>query len=102
MKRILAIVAIAAFTACSGGSNDSSKVVNESLNGGTKAADGSSVATADSLRRASDSTQQTGDTSALNSVRGDSTSASGIHGQGSGSRVGGGKTGAPQGKKGQK
>lgn len=79
MKKVLTIVIIAAsLTACGGGNNESAPV------GG------------DSLKKASDSINQTGDTSALNSVMGDSTSASGIHGEGSGSRVGGGKTGEPQ------
>lgn len=56
----------------------------------------------DSLNKASDSVMQTGDTSALNQPLGDSTSPSGSHGQGSGSRVGGGKSGGPQDKKGEK
>ncbi|MCW3079088.1 hypothetical protein [Segetibacter sp.] len=79
MKKVLSIVIIAAsLTACGGGNSESGTV------GG------------DSAQKAFDSVQQTGDTSALNSVMGDSTSASGIHGQGSGSRVGGGKSGEPQ------
>lgn len=81
MKRILAIVAIAVgFTACEG-------------DGGTES---STTGGPDSLKRAFDSVQQTGDTSAMNRPIGDTTSASGIHGAGSGSRVGGGKTGGPQ------
>lgn len=88
MKKLLSIVAIAAFTACGGGNEGSTNA--------------GSATTGDSISRASDSVMQTGDTSALNSVMGDSTSSSGSHGEGSGSRVGGGKTGEPQGKKGQK
>src|SRR3954453_13936511 len=97
MKRLLAIVAIAALTACGGGNNDPSNV-----DGGNGSSNTGAVSTPDSVKRASDSVMQAGDTSALNSSRGDSTSASGTHGQGSGSRVGGGKTGEPQRKKGQK
>jgi len=97
MKKLLAIVAIAAFTGCGSGNNDSS-------NGGSDASNsdnGTGNATiGDSIKRASDSVMQTGDTSALNGKMGDSSSTSGSHGQGSGSRVGGGKTGEPhQGKK---
>lgn len=78
MKKALSILAITAvFAACGGGNN-------------------SNVNTGDSLKRAADSIEQTGDTSALNSVMGDTTSASGIHGAGSGSNVGGGKSGGPQ------
>jgi len=93
MKKIFAVVAIAAFTSC-GGNSDSSNV-----DGGSDVSNSATVVSADSLKRASDSAMQTGDTSALNSSRGDSTSSSGTHGQGSGSEVGGGKTAAPQGKK---
>jgi len=78
MKRVLAIFTITTFFAACGG-NDSS-----------------TVTTGDSLKRASDSIEQTGDTSALNTVMGDTTSSSGIHGAGSGSRVGGGNSGGPQ------
>ena len=79
MKKLLAMVTIAAlFTACGGGKSDTN------------------VAGPDSLKRAADSIKQTGDTSALNSVMGDTTSSSGIHGGGSGAGVGGGNTGGPQ------
>ncbi|MCW3105831.1 MAG: hypothetical protein JWQ09_337 [Segetibacter sp.] len=78
MKRVIAILTITAFfTACGGGNN-------------------SNVNTGDSVKRAADSIKQTGDTSAMNQVMGDTTSASGIHGAGSGSEVGGGKSGGPQ------
>lgn len=97
MKRFLAIVAIAAFSSCGGGNTDSSNV-----DGGSDLSNSAVVNSPDSVKRANDSAMQTGDTSALNSSLGDSTSASGTHGQGSGSRVGGGKTGDPQDKKGQK
>lgn len=91
MKRLLAIFAISmSLTACGGENSDSSNTDNT---------EGSSASTGDSLQRASDSVMQTGDTSALNSTMGDSTSASGSHGEGSGSRVVGGKTGEPQDKK---
>ncbi|MGI8636872.1 MAG: hypothetical protein ACR2KZ_15875 [Segetibacter sp.] len=40
--------------------------------------------------------QQTGETSASNGPMGDTTSASGIQGAGSGSRAGGGNSVAPQ------
>ena len=84
MKKLLAIALIAAtLTACGGGNN-------EANTGGE-----------DSVKKAFDSVQQTGDTSALNGPMGDTTSASGIHGAGSGSNVGGGNSGAPQ-KKGGK
>ena len=80
------------FTACGGGSSDTGETGNS----------GESPATGmDSMSKATDSVMQTGDTSALNSAMGDSTSASGSHGQGSGSKVGGGNTGGPQGQKGQ-
>lgn len=92
MKKLLSIVAIAAFTACGSGSEGST-------NAGYESGKPSSATAADSISRASDSIMQTGDTSALNMAMGDSTSSSGSHGQGSGSRVGGGKTGGPQGKK---
>ena len=79
MKKLVVIFSIAAsLTACGGGKT-------ETNTGGE-----------DSVKRAFDSVQQTGDTSALNRPMGDTTSASGIHGAGSGSRVGGGKTGGPQ------
>lgn len=94
MKRLLAIIMIAAFSACGGGNNETS-------NGADVPANEGNASTADSISRASDSVMQTGDTSALNSRMGDSTSSSGSHGEGSGSRVGGGNTGGPQGKKGQ-
>ncbi len=84
MKKILAIVTIAAASASCGGGN------NETNTGGE-----------DSVKRAFDSVQQTGDTSAMNMPMGDTTSASGIHGGGSGSGVGGGNSGEPQ-KKGGK
>ena len=78
MKRVIGILTITAFfAACGGGDN-------------------TEVNTGDSVKRAADSIQQTGDTSALNSVMGDTTSASGIHGAGSGSGVGGGNSGGPQ------
>ncbi|GEO07930.1 hypothetical protein [Segetibacter aerophilus] len=81
MKKILSIILVAAtLTACGGGeSSESTTNVGE-----------------DSLKKAFDSVQQTGDTTALNRVMGDSTSASGTHGAGSGSRVGGGKSAGPQ------
>jgi len=94
MKRFLAIVAVAAFTSCGGGNSDPSNV-----DGGSGLSNTGAVNSADSVKRANDSAMQTGDTSALNSSMGDSTSSSGTHGQGSGSKVGGGKTGAPQDKK---
>lgn len=93
MKRLLAIAAISiSLTACGGGNSDTSD---------SSTMEGSSSPAGDSLKRASDSVMQTGDTSALNSAMGDSTSSSGSHGEGSGSRVGGGNTGGPQDKKGQ-
>lgn len=97
MKKLLAIVTTAAFTACGGGNNDPSNV-----DGGSGLSNTGATNTADTVRRANDSAMQAGDTTALNSPKGDSTSSSGSHGQGSGSRVGGGKTGEPQGKKDQK
>jgi hypothetical protein len=79
MKNLLAIVTLAcSLCSCGGGNSDA--------NTGSE----------DSVKRAFDSVQQTGDTSAMNGVMGDTTSASGVHGAGSGSRVGGGNTGAPQ------
>ena len=85
MKKLLAIVTITTiFCSCGGGNN-------EATTGGE-----------DSVKRAFDSVQQTGDTTALNGVMGDTTSASGVHGAGSGSRVGGGKSGEPQKKGGSK
>lgn len=57
MKKILALLAITGFVACGGGNEDAS---------GT---------TTDSLDRASDSVMQMGDTSEMNGVMGDSTSA---------------------------
>jgi hypothetical protein len=79
MKKLLAIVTIAGtLCSCGGGNGEAS------------------TGTEDSVKRAFDSVQQTGDTSAMNGVMGDTTSASGIHGAGSGSRVGGGNTGGPQ------
>lgn len=84
MKKVIGIFVIAGvFAACGGGNS------------------GANTGGEDSLKRAFDSVQQTGDTSAMNGVMGDTTSASGMHGAGSGSRVGGGKSGAPQ-KKGGK
>jgi hypothetical protein len=71
MKKLLAIIAIAAFTACGGGNNESSNGGNESTNAGS----------GDSISRASDSVMQTGDTSSLNRSMGDSTSSSGSHGR---------------------
>lgn len=97
MKKLLAILAIGAFTACGGGNNDPSNV-----DGGNGTSNTAAGQTPDSLKRATDSVAQMADTTALNSSRGDSSSASGSHGQGSGSRVGGGKTGGPQSKKGEK
>ena len=84
MKKVLAIITIAGCLTACGGGNSESTTTGE-----------------DSMKRAFDSVQQTGDTSSMNSVMGDSTSASGTHGEGSGSRVGGGKTGEPQKKSGQ-
>ena len=90
MKKLLAIVAITfSFASCGSGNSDSN-------NSGQ-----SQASEVDSVKRASDSVTQTGDTSALNSPMGDSTSSSGAHGQGSGSKVGGGNTGGAQGKKGK-
>lgn len=84
MKKLVAIVTIAvSLTACGGGNT-------EANTGGE-----------DSLKRVFDSVQQTGDTSAMNGVMGDTTSASGSHGAGSGSRVGGGNSGGPQKKSGE-
>jgi len=59
MKKILAIVAITGFVACGGDTVDSSATAT------------------DSVDRALDSVLQTGDTSALNSIMGDSSSAGG-------------------------
>lgn len=84
MKRLPAILTIAVIlTSCGSGNS-------EATTGGP-----------DSVKKAFDSVQQAGDTTALNQVMGDTTSASGLHGGGSGSRVGGGSTGGPQ-KKGGK
>ena len=81
MKKLLTVAALSVFlTACGGGNDEKT-----------------TVSTGDSLAQAADSVMQTGDTTALNGRRGDSTSASGIHGGGSGSRVGGGVTGGAQG-----
>jgi hypothetical protein len=93
MKRLLAIAALSiTLTACGGGNNDSSNSNNMQ---------GNPVPAGDSIKRASDSVTQTGDTSAMNGTMGDSSSSSSSHGEGSGSRVGGGKTDGPQEKKGQ-
>jgi hypothetical protein len=78
MKKILAVLTIAGLVACGGGESETDTSGDNSM------------------QRAADSAQLTGDTSSMNQPMGDSTSASGIHGAGSGSRVGGGKTGAPQ------
>ncbi|MDQ6813883.1 MAG: hypothetical protein M3040_09105 [Bacteroidota bacterium] len=87
MKKILGIVTIAAvLTSCGGGNTDT----NITTAGGQ-----------DSIKRAFDSVQLTGDTSSMNKAIGDTTSASGGHGAGSGSSVGGGNTGGPQKKGGQ-
>lgn len=91
MKRLLAVVAISvSLISCDSGN---------SKNNGSDNMNAESASAGDSLKRASDSVVQMGDTSALNQPIGDTTSASGTHGQGSGSRVGGGSTGAPQNKK---
>ena len=90
MKKLSAIVAITfALTSCGGGNSDSSN------------SNQSQAATVDSVKRATDSVSQTGDTSALNRQNGDTSSSSGTNGQGSGSKVGGGNAGGPQGKKGK-
>ena len=87
MKKVLTIAFVAASLASCGGGNTGT---NNAPMGGE-----------DSLKRAFDSVQLTGDTSSMNKAMGDTTSASGIHGAGSGSRVGGGKTGGPQSKGGK-
>lgn len=84
MKKVIGIFAIVTVFASCGGGNSDAKTGGE-----------------DSVKRAFDSVQQVGDTSAMNGVMGDTTSASGVHGGGSGSGVGGGKSGEPQ-KKGGK
>jgi hypothetical protein len=86
MKKILSMLVIAvSLTACGSGNNESSTTnVRE-----------------DSVKKASDSVHQTGDTSALNRVTGDTTSKSGTNRAGSGSKVSGGKSAAPQKKSGK-
>lgn len=97
VKTFFTFVAIAAFTSCSNnGKNDSPTNSAETADTTTMSSKAATATVGDSIKRASDSVMQTGDTSALNSVLGDSSSNSGSHGQGSGSRVGGGKTGGPQ------
>jgi hypothetical protein len=90
MKKLLAIVAIAGLTACGEERSDINK--SEEL---------SDTTSMSSQARDMNTTNTQGlsqDTTDLGSgVRGDSTSASGIHGKGSGSRVGGGVTGGAQG-----
>lgn len=90
MKRFLAIIAIAAFTACGGDANDVNR--SEELTDTTTT---SSQARDMNMSDVEARNQDTTDLGGGN--RGDSTSASGIHGAGSGSRVGGGNTGGPQG-----
>jgi len=93
MKRLLAIVTIAAFTACGGAeSNDynSSEDLKDTTTMSSQAKD---MNTSDIQNRNLDTTDLGG------GPRGDSSSASGIHGAGSGSRVGGGVSGGAQGKK---
>lgn len=83
MKKLIGLFTLASvFAACGGNGGE--------ITGGE-----------DSVKRAFDSVQQTGDTSNMYGVMGDTTSASGIHGAGSGSGVGGGKSGEPQRKGGQ-
>ena len=95
MKRLLAVLAISiSLISCGSGNSDT--------NSGSGNMNAGSAPAGDSLQRASDSVMQTGDTSALNQPLGDSASPSGSHGQGSVSRVGGGNTGGPQDKKGEK
>lgn len=93
MKRLLAIFTIAAFAACGGGKTDDITDVDEQTTDTT---------TMSSQARGT-ATMGQGDirdtTDIASGVLGDSTSKSGVHGAGSGSRVGGGATGAPQGKK---
>ena len=84
MKKLLGLVIIAGavFTSCGGGENDEN---DESLN---------KQYMTDTTQTSADLSM--GDSTDLNGPFGDTTSASGIHGAGSGSGVGGGKTGAPQ------
>ncbi|MDB5250489.1 MAG: hypothetical protein JWQ40_4883 [Segetibacter sp.] len=82
MKRLLAIAAItAALTACGGEAEDATSEKQY---------------TSDTTQTSADFSM--GDTTDLSGPKGDSTSASGIHGAGSGSRVGGGVSGGAQGK----
>ena len=79
MKKIMSVFLISvSLTACGGGDNNAN------------------VTPADSLKRAADSVQQTGDSSDMNKMMGDTTSASGMQGADSGSNVGGGKMANPQ------
>jgi hypothetical protein len=90
MKRLLAIVAIAGITACGEERSDINK--SEELSDTTSmSSQAKDMNTSDVEMRNQDTTDIGG------GVRGDSTSASGIHGKGSGSRVGGGVSGGPQG-----
>ena len=93
MKKILVVIATTALLAACGDGKSDKDDSDSTLSTTLRA---NSLANEDSATRASDSVKLTGDTTALNGVRGDTTSASGNHGQGSGSRVGGGKTGGPQ------
>ena len=80
MKKLLGIIAIAgALTSC--GNNQEDESLNKQY-------------MTDTTQTSADLSM--GDTTDLNGLRGDSTSASGVHGGGSGSRVGGGVSGGPQ------
>jgi hypothetical protein len=81
MKKLLGIIAIAfTITACGGNDKNDESLNKQYMTDTTQTSEDLSM----------------GDTTDLNGPRGDSSSASGIHGGGSGSRTGGGKTGAPQ------
>jgi hypothetical protein len=81
MKRILSITVVAASLTACGGSSEEEKHSQDST-----------------AQVTMDSTMNTWDTTGPNSsLRGDSTTYSGSHGQGSGSRVGGGVSGGAQG-----
>jgi len=81
MKKILGIIAIAgALTSCGGNDQNDESSTKQYMTDTTQTSADLSM----------------GDTTDLNGPLGDSTSGSGIHGGGSGSRVGGGVTGGPQ------
>ena len=82
MKKLLAIVALAGGIVSCGSSQNDESASKQYMTDTTMTSQDYSM----------------GDTTDLNGPMGDSTSASGIHGAGSGSRVGGGVTGGPQGK----